>query len=196
MSSENSIAKYTKTPSSPYSIENELRVRKWLEDITGHQFEFRRNSDQCGYDIQNFYYDKVGSNKFQQRFNCFIEVEDTPIWVNGVYPRHWRSYSFLRRKVDEFDWDWNVFTESLKTDADKTIYLKVAGDMSDMCCAAITDIKKFGKLTRRGKKDFSNDYTAFVYEFPLDNSDGIVSRGVDECSDYIIQFINSHTTKP
>jgi len=187
------IKNYVSNPSAQYSIKNELEVRKWLEAITGINFEFRRNDNQYGYDILCYAYSLVNSNKFKQYFNCFIEIEDTPQWTGKTYPPKWRNYQFLRRKIDVFDYNANQYTNQLKPNANNTIYLKVAGDFSDMCSARIIDIKKNGK--KDIIKGWGNDIRkASIYSFPLIPKHPAIARGKDQCAEQIIQFVNRNST--
>ena len=86
---------------SSYEIHSELYLRKILEHSTDFRFEFRKNDDPYGVDILCYCYEINGS-KWQRRQTGSVEVELSEKWVDE-YPSNWRWYSFLARKLFEFD---------------------------------------------------------------------------------------------
>lgn len=151
MRMKNHIAKYCDDPSNPFQVKAELMVRKMLEKHTGWEFEFIRNDLQYGVDIIAYKY-TLNGNKFIKNEMGRIEVEASKQWVNGEYPKHWKFYSYLRRKVEQ--WDKSMSTAPKGTSIwmgrpwpsnNRVIYVKCALDMSDCHSALVSDIWVLGK---------------------------------------------------
>ena len=96
-----SIDSFCEDRSSAYEIQSELIVRKFLEQGTSYKFEFRKNDDKYGVDLVCLVYDIQGS-EWNRREVGSVEVELSTTW-HDEYPKHWKTYSFLARKLFEYD---------------------------------------------------------------------------------------------
>ena len=173
---------------NPYEIDSELIVRKMLENNTNYTYEFQKNG-KYDYDIGVYkYYLQAGSYK---KVNiCYIEVELSEAWITG-YPEFWHNYSFLRRKVNVFDYKNNQFTSKLKDNAEKTLYIIFNKTMTDSAAMPIKDIpgacySKFQNVTGTNS---IHDNT--FYRTPLTSNN--VTRGLESCFELIRKFIAKHS---
>lgn len=134
----NEIANMCEGRKTSYDVTAELKVRKVLEKHTGWNVEFTRNDDKYGFDINCFHY--TISQSWERDSAGFVEVEESSMWKDGIYPQRWRFYSYLKRKVFVFDFKNGLFVQSPVENSEKTIYLKVARDLSDCHASLISDI--------------------------------------------------------
>ena len=165
-----------------YEIDLELQARKLIQSKLHHTFELQKNEDKYGYDLSVFRYYQDGGEHTKKMIG-FIEVEVSNSWKDK-YPGYWSTYSFLARKVFQFDWNDNEFFANLKNDAEKTIYIIFNGELTDSCCCDITTISQFKKVNCDVTGKFRND--SFLR---TDLQDPNVIRGLDECFDYINEFM-------
>lgn len=183
------IASYTPDRKNSYEVTIELKVRKMLEKHTDYRFEFRRTDDNYATDITAYRYE-VRATGWSVSPIGFIEVEETPNWTNGIYPHNWRTYSYLSRKVLQYDRNTASFTDAPVNDAANTIYLKVARDLSDCHASLVMDIAQHH--TNRWM-DASNglgagEYNRQCLRFPI-NESNYVKRGISDCMNMILDFI-------
>ena len=169
-----------------FEIDTELKVRKYLECISDYRFEFQKNNDIYGYDLLVNFYNTTSKDWIKSNIT-FIEIEVSETWVNE-YPPHWKYYSFLARKVFEFDKAQNKFTKRLKPDADKTIYLVFNKSMTDCFCSLISDTVKYCKLCVTNTL-FADVYRETFYRVSLDSD--LILRGKNNCMRYISGIITN-----
>jgi len=104
-------------------IENELKVRKLLEEHTDWSFEFTKN-DRYAVDMQLFDWGEPPVDADARSLVGYVEIEvanEESDWDTGEFP--WPRVNFLKRKIRLWDWDKNNWGD-LKANARKTIYLK------------------------------------------------------------------------
>jgi len=182
------MKQYTPDRKHAGEIKSELKVRKWLESNTDYTFEFIRNDIQTGYDLGCWQYVQV-DNLFEKRLICYIEVEESYQWRNGQYPKHWKNWAYLQRKVNKWDWANNKFLPLLKPNAKRTLYLKAAIDFSGMHCSRMEDIYKHGTIC--DSKTFPGDKRlSMTYRFPLYKKSRYVLVGETKCLKGIKRFLN------
>lgn len=193
MAYSKTVASFCENPDKPFEVISELKVRKMLEKYTaklpgGWKLEFRRNEHQFGVDIVCYEY-KVSDNGFEVNEIGKVEVEASPKWRNGIYPHKWRTYSYLRRKVEKWDkmdqglYGLDVFSGQMVDNADKKIYLKTAIDMSDCHCALASDIFQYGELYVDRRGDMPPDRSNYL-RFPI-KENLFNKRGWEDCIKYI-----------
>ena len=61
---------------------------------------------------------------FEKKFICYIEVEHGASWYQKELPLNWPEISFLKRKVNKYNYKQNVFKNECKLNGKDTIYLK------------------------------------------------------------------------
>lgn len=172
---------------NPYEIDTELRIRKILENYTGYQFEIRKNEDPYAYDLVVYFYDtsNVGSPAIPL---IFVEIEQSETWKDK-YPSNWKAYSFLARKVFKFDKTIDAFTNELKDNANKTIYIIFNQSLTDCIAQKVSFIAENYNLVRSTKT--FNSYNDWVLRTPVDNSH-LVVRGIEKTMSKIMKFIERH----
>lgn len=191
--SQNKIASFCADPKNPFEVVAELKVRKMLEKHTKWNFEFSRNEFLFGVDIIAYKYTIIG-NTYERNKVGKIEVEASPQWINNQYPPRWRYYSYLRRKVERWDkhrkntYKDGIWSGEPVDEAESTIYLKCAIDMSDCHSALISDIWGNCRLFR--DKDRSLREDAAWYFRSLIEFDEITKRGWKESIDFAINHFN------
>jgi len=189
------LDKLLKDRGNPYEIELELAIRKMLENNTDLDWEFRKNQDQYGYDLQaNHYLGITGKSDWDIQEKAFIEVEVSENWENK-WPDHWYNYSFLTRKIRKYDWDNNEFKDELKDNADKTIYIIFNKNLSDAFCQNIKTIDDKFNIIKQGNIKNESSYNNTYHRLKTKEGKYIVHRGVDECLSYIQKFINEKSDK-
>jgi hypothetical protein len=162
-----------------FDIPDELKVRKLLESMLKYDIELQKNKDKFGYDIHVFRYNTKTNEKHPIGY---IELEVSDTWVND-YPRHWKTYSFLARKVIKFDRDKNEFTKELKDNWERTVYLITNKEMSDMICQSIQSISKLKFYYCKVKERYYNDCF-----FRVRKGSKKIICGKDNCANFIKQF--------
>jgi len=118
-------------------IENELKVRKLLEEHTDWSFEFTKN-DRYAVDMQLFDWGEPPVDADARSLVGYVEIEvanEESDWDTGEFP--WPRVNFLKRKIRLWDWDKNNWGD-LKANARKTIYLKFNNQL-DNCFAACVE---------------------------------------------------------
>jgi len=176
------IKELLKDRDNPYEIDLELKVRKIFENNTDYHFEIQKNDNEFGVDLIVFKYD-IEKNKYKKRKVAFIEVEVSENWVNE-YPVYWRTYSFLKRKVFEFDNYKNVFTDNLKKDYYKTIYIIFNKSFSDCICQSMSYISSLNSV-RISAGD--NERSRWMLRTGLNDQN--IKRGIDEVFEFCDEFI-------
>ena len=168
-----------------YEIELELQVRKLFESMTEYIFEFQKNEDIYGYDLSVFKYVLEAGGRFKKQLIAFIEIEISEKWID-VYPDYWQDYSFLMRKVYDYDFKKNEFTNNVKANANTCIYIIFNKSLTDCICQKVDYIagleKKYRKLT--GK-----DYTDWF--LTTKKTDTNIVKGIDKAFQFCYSFIKS-----
>jgi hypothetical protein len=132
---------------NPFEINVELEIRKIFEYNSDYTFEFQKNEDKYGYDLKvNKYY--IDAADYTKETVAFVEIEVSETWKNE-WPSFWKDYSFLARKIYEFDYNNDCFTSDLKHDADKTIYVIFNKSITDCICQSVINLSKL-KMIQRG----------------------------------------------
>jgi len=172
---------------NPYAIDVELEIRKILEKGTDYTYEFQKNENHYDYDISVFKYYIDGAN-WEKKLIAYIELEVSESWENE-FPYYWKTYSFLKRKVYKWDYGDNNFTNELKDNADKTIYIIFNKSLSDSYCSDIETISTFHEeiLSNGGKTGDSRKDT-YLRE-PLTSER--VTKGIENCIEKIKFFIKN-----
>lgn len=185
------ISKYCEDPKNPFQVKAELMVRKMLEKHTGWKFEFTRNEHQYGVDIIAYRYTLKG-NSFEREEVGKIEVEASKKWKNGIFPTDWKTYSYLRRKIEA--WDKTMKPETRKIwkgvpwdDGKKRVYLKCAIDLSDCHAALVSDVWDFANdnFLKEWKK-FGRESRRWMYQIPF-AKDIITKRGWKDCITFALK---------
>ena len=176
---------------NPHEIDSELIIRKMLENNTNYSYEFQKNG-QYDYDIGVYKY-YINAGNYEKVNICFIEVELSEAWKTN-YPNFWHNYSFLRRKVNVFDRQTNRFTDELKPNAEKTLYIIFNKTMTDAAAIQIKDIpsvcySKFQNVTGTG-----SIYDNTFWRTPLTSNH--VTRGLENTFQLIRKFITEHSQTP
>lgn len=164
-----------------YEIDAELAVRKILEKGTSYLTEIHRNDEPYDYDLVYYMYN-TDKNPFEKRMGGYIEVEVSEHWKDE-FPSYWKTFSFLKRKVYEYDYDKHSFTEDLKKNGERTIYLILNKKLTDGCACDIVTISTFEEKKQHVTGD---DRLDTFLRAPLDSKD--VSFGLHDCLVFIRAF--------
>lgn len=171
-----------------YEIKDELKIRKVLEAHTEWNFEFTKNT-KYAYDLRIKEWDNKPDGPEDNDVVGFVELERsrsdrTHSWITGDIPDGWKFYSFLKRKV----YEWDVETQSwngLKENYERTVYLKFNHALDNCFAATIQDIYKEGEPTKFSDGSKSNSY------IKLDLDSSHVVTGIDESTQFIKEYISS-----
>jgi hypothetical protein len=165
---------------NPYEIDLELMVRKLLEKSTSYEYEIRKN-DKYDYDLIVYKY-FINGGEWESIPICFIEVEVSETWSHYEYPGHWKSDSFLARKVlIEYG---DGFTRDLKKNADKTAYVIFNKSFSNAIAQRMTVIADFKLEYNRVVGKGRNDHFLRIKK---DND--VVKRGLKDVLNFLYKFI-------
>lgn len=164
-----------------FEIETELQLRKIFENKTSHNFEFRKNDDAYGWDIECFRYDQVGSD-WIRKFCCFVEVEVSQQWVND-YPSYWKTYSFLARKIHPFVNSRFCFNQ-LKENGEKCFYLIANKTMTDCKTLYLPDAinGNIEQVDHQRIGNYRNQFRRFDLGSPF------ITIGLENSINQIIEF--------
>jgi hypothetical protein len=171
-----------------YEIQDELRMRKKLENQTDWQFEFRKN-DKYDYDLEVTEWDEEAASGDDHQTLGYVELErsrndKSASWISGDIPDCWVFLSFLKRKVRRY----NRRTESWggpKKNHDKTVYLKFSHRLDNCFAVPIESIHRDGTPTPRSDGSRQNSY------LKLDSDHPDVHHGISDC----VEFIRSYMTE-
>jgi len=188
------ILQYIQNTENPYDISPELKIRKILEYSFDYTYEFRKNDNRYGYDIICYKYFIHDDGGFEKLPVVFIETEVSYNidWISDLQ-ENWKWYSFLARKVLKFNSDNDCFTDELKENADKCVYLKFNRYFKDCFCCDMNTISKFDKIYWPGYTNENDGYNHAFLRTSLD--DKRVIRGIPESMEFIKNFIRN-ATKP
>lgn len=167
----------------PYEINTELKVRKLLEQNSHYTYEYSKNDDKYGYDIEVIKY--FLNNGYRKETIGYIEVEVSYTWIND-WPKYWKSYSFMKRKVYEYDGFNNVFIDRLKQNVNKTLYVVFNNQFTDCYCSSMSEISQFG--TESNNK---TQYNRTDQCLRTSLNDSRVIRGLDNCIKHINKVLEN-----
>lgn len=174
---------------NPYQIDLELIIRKILEkNISDYTFEFQKNDDPYGYDIESYKYYIWEGGKYHKELIAYIEVEISEKWKDE-WLSYWKVYSFVARKILVFK-DGEFIKDKLKEGAEKTIYLIFNKSFTDCFCCEIKIIKNFEFKHVPLTGNYYND--CFLR---IGLSDERVVRGIEDSMEYIERFLNELSLK-
>jgi len=171
-----------------YRIKDELKIRKVLENQTSWNLEFTKN-DKFEYDLRITQWDERPQSPTDNDVIGYVEIERSRrdkkhSWITGDIPDSWYFLSFLKRKVRQYDYQLQSWGD-LKSDFDKTIYLKFNHELDNCFAASISTIEQDGEQTKWSDGTPENTYLA------LDKDHPDVKHGIDNCAD----FIQNHLTQ-
>jgi hypothetical protein len=174
-----------------YEFKAELKIRKLLERNTDWQFEATKN-DQYSYDLKITQWSDSPRKPADNNVVGYVELErarrDRPeSWVTGSIPDSWVFYSFLKRKVYEYDHNSGVW-QDLKSDHDRTVYLKFNHALDNCFAAPVSVIYHDGTETKHSDGSYNDTYLA------LDLNHETVRVGIDECVSFIQSYLNDRKT--
>lgn len=168
-----------------YNIDNELKIRKKLENMLNYDIELQKTDDKYSWDISCFRYNTKTNKK---TLIGYIELEQSDTWIDE-YPYFWKYHSFLARKIFKFDWNNNIFLlNELKNDWGKTIYLIVNKNLTDMFCQSIKTIStfhfKYDKPNPNNNKIPNDRYYNNCY-LRINKKNKTVICGENDCKNFI-----------
>jgi hypothetical protein len=169
-----------------YDIEDELKVRKILEENTNWTFEFTKNSKYAP-DLQLHDWGDEPSEPADRNLTGFVEIERTSEesdWQTGDIPDNWNTVNFLKRKVLQWDRQ-NEEWGGLKPGFGQTVYLKFNHRFDNCFAASLERILHDGtEYTHRGGGKNWEFYR-------LHPDHGSVSYGIHDC----VKFIEDYLTR-
>ena len=115
-----------------YNIKEELILRKKLENLTNWEIEFNQNyNNPYEYDLQCYKHITIPTEiGFKKKLLGYVEVEHSISWLEYDFPDTF-DYTFLKRKVYEWDYHIKRWTKQPKKDFEKTIYVRVNHDYTN-----------------------------------------------------------------
>lgn len=168
-----------------YEIENELRVRKILEEKTDWMFEFTKNSKYAP-DLQLHDWGDCPESPEDRGLTGYIEIEVTSAesdWQTGAVPESWTTINFLKRKVREFDYRTRRWG-GLKENARQTVYLKFNHEL-DNCFAAPVE-----RVYHDGREQSWNDGGPNWEFFCLSPTHESITYGIHDSVRFIEDYFN------
>jgi hypothetical protein len=162
-----------------YNTKREHEVSRIINNHSDKIYTYKNYDDMYDYDL-------VVKDKELDIFLGFIEVEVSNYnYLGGLKWYH----SFLKRKVLEFDRINNCFTNRLKDNAYKTIYIKFnksLGLTDCICC----DMKTISELPSDYQDKTNTNYRNCVFRTTVD--DERVKVGIDSCIKYIEEYLKEY----
>lgn len=176
-----------------YEIKDELRMRRQIESSTDWRFAFQKNI-KYRYDLTVTRWADEPEDRTDSELAGYIELERSRkdrehSWVSGSIPDSWYFYSFLKRKVNQF----NKETQSwgtVKPHFDQTVYLKFNHRLGNCFAAPVKAIHEDGNHTPWSDGTKENTYLS------LELDDDRVRTGIDECAAFIEEFFDTDDPKP
>lgn len=149
-----------------YNIEKELLIVQKLNHLCENEYVFFNKDSQNKYDIDietNVWInDKDSQSGFKPFKNLIkIEVENKPDWNEYSFPNYYNEGSFLKRKLFEYDFRQNCWTNQIKKDCCKTIYLIHNNSFSNCFFMPMWEIIQNGKESKRSDGTRKNSYISF-----------------------------------
>lgn len=166
-----------------YDIKDELKIRKILENNNSFEYEFRKNDDKYGYDIEVYEYILI-NNEWNRKLLGYIEVERALKWIEeNSFPENWYRISLLKRKLFKFDRSKNIFTNEPKYN-EITFYLKFNTNYTNCFCERMDKLIEKGKDSNRRTNELDLYYGSY---WEVEKTEVIV--GIKNCIDYITKEI-------
>jgi hypothetical protein len=168
--------------STTYEIVDELQIRKRLEAETEWRYEFTKGA-KYGYDLKLYRWSETPDGPSDRHLFGYVELERATGWQKGAIPDGWHYYSFLRRKVHEFEGvgRWG----DLKPNAERAVYLKFNRELDNCFVAPIKAIDEWGEETKRSDGRRENTYLKLPFDHPT------VSVGINDAVSYIQRYLGS-----
>lgn len=178
----------TELDNQSYEIQDELQIRKVLEQHTDWRFEFTKN-DKHAYDIRITEWDEDAAGPDDNQVLGYVELErasDGSDWLTGAVPEEeWVYYSFLKRKVHQFNYK-NEIWDGLKENYERTIYVKFNHAIDNCFAAAVTTIHQDGYETKYSDGSPENSYIALNLGHPG------VHTGISDSMEFIEQYLSQY----
>lgn len=168
-----------------YDIKDELEIRKLLEEHTEWDLEFTKN-EKYSYDLRLYQWDEDPTGPDSRTLFGYVELEraDRDGWLMGGIPDNWVYYSFLERKIRDYDYTLECWG-GLKQHYRRTIYLKF-NHVYDNCFAApVATIFHDGFITGRSDGSPTNTYRALPMNHPH------VHVGIESVVTFIDSYLSS-----
>ena len=149
-----------------YNIEEELRIRKILEELTPWNIELNQNyEDKYGYDLKFYKHIETKTDTgFKKELLGFIEVEACPpggysarAWTEHKFPDY-LELSFLKRKVFKWDKTNNCWSKEPKEDYEKVIYLKVNPNYTNCYAINLKSLVNNHWISKRSDGTYNNTF--------------------------------------
>lgn len=168
-----------------YAIEDELRIRKKLEQNTNWDFEFTKN-DKYQYDMRLYRWSSNPSSPDDREVFGYIELERARKtgWCTGDVPDNWVYITFLERKIRDYDYKRGAW-DGLKDDYQRTVYLKFNHALDNCFVAPIASVHRDGNQTKRSTGSPTDTYRAL----PFDHPD--VQFGIGNAVEFIEDYLSS-----
>ncbi len=168
---DNYLERLLKDRNNPREIGEELKIRKKIERKTGHRLEIQRSKDLKGIDLKCYMYKSYNGN-LKKGLIGHIEVEVSENWID-TYPNNWKEISFLKRKIEKYDWDRRKWI-GLRDDIDtrNAFYLVINKNRTNCFSQTIHNIytnfrdskrKLKDTVTGRYLRDYNNCYLICDY---------------------------------
>lgn len=181
------------TEEQSFEIQDELQIRKLIEDKTGWQFELTKNS-RYDYDLQLFNWGEDPDNPEDRDLIGYVEVEvagDDSAWQTGEFPDYWPTVNLLARKIYQSRGSGPALRwGALKDNYHRTVYLKFCNDLSNCFAVAIDEAHR---AVQNGTGFMDTIYPDDPYHHTfakLEPEDSALYWGIDDC----VAFITEHLT--
>jgi len=192
MSSDRSVDYSDDLGEQGYEIRDELEMRKVLEQHTDWMFVFNKH-EEYQYDMRIKEWDEQPRTNEDSSTLGFVELERSrrdkdESWITGDIPDNWYYYSFLMRKVR--DWDYTAGRWGpLKEDYERTLYMKFNHAMDNCFAAPIPAIVKDGFETKMS--DGTREWSFLA----LSKDHTQVAIGPEACVELITEYLNGYAVK-
>jgi hypothetical protein len=168
-------------PDDGFQITDELVIRDLLESEASWRYQFDK-AGKYDYDLVVTHWPETAREPSDAAEVGFVEVERArKSWDTGTIPDHWGFYSFLRRKVHNYDHTRQAWT-GLKTNGEAAVYLKFNKQMDNCFIAPITAVDSDGVPTVKSDGSYADSYL----KLPLSHSK--VKTGLDDATEQLQEF--------
>jgi len=178
------------TDEASFNFEDELKIRKKIERHTSWNYEFDKNGDKYGYDLVVTGWDDTPTDPQDKQLLGFVELERATAntWDYGKPPSSWNFFSFLTRKVREWNSDEKKW-DGIKENYDKTIYVRFNHAMTDCVAVPIEVIFRQGFETKKSQGTYNESFLA------LDRDNPNLSKGIISSIQQIDSYLQARTPK-
>jgi len=124
-----------------YNIEDELKVRRILEEQTEWNYEFTKNSKYAP-DLQLHNWGPTPERPDDRNLTGLMEIEVTSEksdWQSGDIPDSFTTINFLKRKIRVYDYKKQMWCD-VKTGFRNTLYLKFNHQLDNCFVAPVERI--------------------------------------------------------